>query len=251
HPENYLHRGGRYPSMLESARADYPVLTHGLTMSFGSPEPFAPEYLASLRSFLRDLEVPWHSDHLCFSGAGGVFAHDLLPIPFTEEAAALAAARLVQARDALDLPLAFENVSYYAAQGTDGLAEVDFVLDVLDRADARLLLDVNNVYVNSKNFGFDPRAYLDRIPGNRVVQVHVAGHKILSDGLRVDTHGEAICHDVYSLLEYTIARIGPKPVLLERDNNVPPLEVILAEVDALSESYARGVGAYEAERGVR
>jgi uncharacterized protein (UPF0276 family) len=242
HPENYMRRGGRYPALLEAARADYPVATHGLTMCFGSPDRFDDEYLRDLRAFLRDLEVPWHSDHLCFGGASGAFVHDLLPLPFTEEAASLAVERLVEARDALDVPLAFENVSYYAPQSRDGLDEAAFVVEVLERADAKLLLDVNNVFVNSRNFGFDPIAYIDRIPPERVVQLHVAGHLLRPDGLRIDTHGEPICDEVYRLVEHTLRRLGPKPLLLERDNDIPPLPELLAEVEALEAIWARVFG---------
>lgn len=242
HPENYVGRGGRYPAMLEAAREHYPVITHGLTTCFGSPDPFDRGYLADLRSFLHDLEVPWHSDHLCFGGVGGQFVHDLLPLPFTEEAASVAVTRFCEARDAIDLPLAIENVSYYAPVADNALDEASFVREVLERADAKLLLDVNNIFVNSRNFGFDPYAYLDRIPMERVVQIHVAGHLVRPDGLRIDTHGEPVCREVFALLEHTLRRTGPKPVLLERDNEIPPLEVLLAEVDALTEIYERAVG---------
>ncbi|MBC7174008.1 MAG: DUF692 domain-containing protein [Polyangiaceae bacterium] len=242
HPENYIGRGGRYPAILEAARAHYPVLTHSLTMSFGSPDPFDRGYLADLRAFLHDLEVPWHSDHLCFGGVDGTFVHDLLPLPFSEEAAALVTTRVEEARDALGVPIAVENVSYYAPVAEDALDEARFVREVLERADAKLLLDVNNVFVNSRNFGFDPLVYLDSIPAERVVQIHVAGHLLRPDGLRIDTHGEPICDEVFGLLEHVLRRIGPRPVLLERDNDIPPLEVLLAEVDALTAIYDRATG---------
>lgn len=242
HPENYMLRGGRYKEMLDQARERWPVSTHGLTMCFGALEPFEDDYLQALKALIKHVDAPWHSDHLCFGGAHGVFTHDLLPLPFTEEAARLASQRLIEARDALDTPVALENVSYYAPQAQDGLDEVSFVTEVLERADARLLLDVNNIYVNAKNFGFDARAYLDRIPVERVVEIHVAGHFIREDALRIDTHGEAVCDDVYELLEYALKRVGPVPVLLERDNNVPELSELLAEIDRLTEIYARATG---------
>jgi uncharacterized protein (UPF0276 family) len=233
HPENYLARGGRYEEMLSVARQRWPVLTHGLSTCLGALEPFDSEYLRDLSAFLRDLDVPWHSEHLCMGSVDGRFFHDLLPLPFTDEAAALAARRLVELRDAIDRPLALENVSYYAPQAPDGLEEADFVVEVLERADAKLLLDVNNVYVNSQNFDFDPRAYIDKIPSHRVIQIHVAGHQVRKDGLRIDTHGEPVPDDVYRLLDYALRRIGPVPVLLERDNNIPPLDELLTEVEAL------------------
>jgi len=233
HPENYVDRGGRYREMLELARRDWPVVTHGLSSCLGDPAPFDAGYLSDLRTFLSDLEVPWHSEHLCLGAVDGRFFHDLLPLPFTDEAARTASQRLSEMRDAIGVPLAFENVSYYATQEPNGLAEADFVVEVLERADAKLLLDVNNIYVNAENFGFDPKAYVDKIPAERVVQIHVAGHLLRDDGLRIDTHGEPVPEDVYDLLDYALRRIGPVPVLLERDNNVPPLDVLLREIERL------------------
>ncbi len=237
HPENYVDRGGRYQEMLDLARRDWPVITHGLSTCLGAVEPFDAGYLAQLGDFLRELEIPWHSEHLCLGQAGDRFFHDLLPLPFTEEAATIASQRLAEVRDAIGAPLALENVSYYAPQGTNGLAEVDFVVEVLERADAKLLLDVNNIYVNSRNFDFDPKAYIDKIPRERVVQIHVAGHHVRDDGLRIDTHGQPVPDDVYDLLSYTLQKVGAVPVLLERDNNIPPLDELLSEVDTLWSIY--------------
>lgn len=245
HPENYLDRGGRYQRNLELARAQWPVVTHGLSACLGALEPVEGAYLESLRTFLADLEVPWHSEHMCVGSAGDRFFHDLLPLPFTEEAAALAASRLIEVRDAIDKPLAFENVSYYAPQDADGLAEAHFLVEVLERADAKLLLDVNNVFVNSQNFGFDPKKLIDLIPADRVVQIHVAGHFVRPDGLRIDTHGEPLPADVYELLDYTLRKVGPIPVLLERDNNIPPLDELLSEIDRLREIYRSAAGDVE------
>jgi uncharacterized protein (UPF0276 family) len=239
HPENYVRRGGRYASVLAEARKHWPFVTHGLTMCFGSVAPHEPEYMGPLARFLADLDVPWHSDHLCFAGAEGAFVHDLLPIPFSEEAAKIVVQRIDEARDALDRPIAIENVSFYAPSKLDEMDETSFIGEVLERADAKLLLDVNNVYVNSRNFGFEPRAWIDRVDPARVVQIHVAGHLVRDDGFRIDTHGEPICNDVYDLLEYTLERIGPKPVLLERDGNFPTLDALLDEVRRLRTIYDR------------
>ena len=251
HPENYIRRGGRYRSRLAKARERWPLVTHGLTMSFGCPRPHEREYMDELRDFVREVGTPWHSDHACFGGAHGAFVHDLLPVPFTDEAVSTMVARVREAQDQLDVDVAVENVSYYAAQAEDPLLEIDFLVEVLERADARLMLDVNNVYVNSKNFGFDPKRWIDKVPTERVVQMHVAGHFVRQDGLRIDTHGEAICDDVYELLDYTLRRVGPVPVLLERDNNIPPLDVVLAEVEQLRAIYdaaTRGVTESAADR---
>ena len=242
HPENYIRRGGLYHSYLRRALERYPVATHGLTMCFGNNEPFEDDYLDDVRSFLREVGTPWHSDHLCFGSAGGAVLHDLLPLPFTEEAAHVAAQRIGEARDRLEVELAFENVSYYAPQSGDGLDEARFCVDVLQRTDCKMLLDVNNVYVNSRNFKFDPRAFVDLIPPDRVVQIHVAGHHTRDDGIRIDTHGEAVCDGVYELLAHALEHIGPVPVLLERDNDIPSLDDLLDEVDRLSQIYDRVVG---------
>lgn len=242
HPENYMQRGGRFLSVLEQARERFPLATHGLTMGFGAVTPHERKYMEPLRAFLRDVKTPWHSDHLCFCGSGGVMLHDLLPLPFTREAIDTAVARVSEARDQLELPIAVENISYYAHPGTPEMDEVTFLLEVLERADAKLLLDVNNVFVNSQNHGFDPRAYIDRIPVERVVQIHVAGHLIRPDGLIIDTHGEAVRDEVFELLDHTLRRTGPVPVLLERDQNFPDFALLAEEVKRLDAIYCAAVG---------
>lgn len=242
HPENYIGRGGRFRHVLERAAEKFPFVTHGLTLGFGAAEPAEASYLRALRGFLHGIGVPWHSEHLCFSGSGGVMVHDLLPLPFTREAVATAAARIGEARDQLELPIAIENISYYATLGRAGeqeMGELDFLLEVLERADCKLLLDVNNVFVNSRNHGFDPRAYLDRIPVERVAQIHVAGHHVRPDQLIIDTHGEPVRDEVYELLDYTLHRTGPVPVLLERDQGFPEFDEIIAEVARLDAIYKR------------
>jgi len=245
HPENYIDRGGRFPSVLKQAMKKWPFATHGLTMCFGRAEPFDEAYLKTLRTFLSDIESPWHSDHLCFSDVDGVFAHDLLPLPFNEDAAKLFTRRIEEAREATGCDdLAFENVSYYAESPDSDTDEVSFCLDVLERADCKMLLDVNNVYVNSRNLGFDARKWIDQVPADRVVQIHVAGHLVRHDGFRIDTHGEDICDDVFDLLDYTLRRIGPKPVLLERDGNFIPLDELLEQVRRLDAIYEKATEAF-------
>jgi uncharacterized protein (UPF0276 family) len=243
HPENYVLRGGRFRHLLEQAREHWPLVTHGLSMGFGAVEPAEDAYMRPLRAFLHDLDAPWHSEHLCFSGADGVMLHDLMPLPLTREAIDTAVARIRETRDRLELPIALENISYYTAAGPSEMAEVDFLLEVLERADAKLLLDVNNVFVNSKNHGFDAHAYIDRMPAERVVQIHIAGHTVREDALIIDTHGEPVRDEVYALLEYTLRRVGKVPVLLERDQNFPPFEELVAEVEQLDAIYRRATGA--------
>ncbi len=247
HPENYLDRGGRYETMLATARARYPLLTHGLTMAFGSIAPYDASYLRELRALLADLEVPWHSDHLCFAGVDGVFAHDLLPLPWSQECVDVVVDRVRQAQDALGLPIALEHISYYARAPGSSMSELEHLVEILERADAKLLLDVNNVFVNSQNHGFDPRAFIDGLPLDRVVQLHVAGHFVRADGLRIDTHAEPVCEEVFELFAYTMGRLArPLPVLLERDDNYPALSELLSEVERLEGIYERALGRCEA-----
>jgi len=243
HPENYMERGGRFLAVLDEARERFPIATHGLTMGFGAVAPHERQYMQPLRDFLRRVGTPWHSDHLCFCGGDGVMLHDLLPLPFTREAVRTVVARVKEARDQLELPIAVENISYYAHPGVAEMTETEFLLEVLEGADAKLLLDVNNVFVNSQNHGFDARAFIDRIPVERVVQIHVAGHLIRPDGMIIDTHGEAVRNEVFDLLEHTLRRTGPTPVLLERDQNFPDFALLTEELKRLDTIYRRAVGA--------
>ncbi len=248
HPENYVARGGRFQLNLEQAMDRWPIVTHGLTCGVGTTSPFDPAYTRQLRDLLALVDAPFHSEHLCFGGIDDTFLHDLLPLPFNQESVRTAAARARELRDAIERPLAIENVSYYADPlDPGGWTEPEFLLEILEAADAKLLLDVNNVYVNSLNHGFDPRPYIDRMPRDRVVQIHVAGHFTGDDGVIIDTHGEDVCEGVYELLGYAIARLGPVPVLLERDQNIPSLDALLEEVRRLTAIYDRGVAAFEAE----
>lgn len=242
HPENYVARGGRFAHLLARARQQYPLVTHGLTLGVGAVDRPDAEYLEALRGFLAEIGTPFHSEHLCFSGSEGAMLHDLLPVPFNDEAIAHCTGRIRELRDALGVPLAVENVSYYADPEPPQMTEPEFVCRVLEEADAKLLLDVNNVWVNGYNHGFDPRLYIDQMPMERVVQIHVAGHFTRDDGLIIDTHGEAVRDEVYELLEYTLGKTGPVPVLLERDQNFPPFEELVAEVKRLHAIYCRATG---------
>ena len=235
-PENFMRRGGRFPDALARCSERWPIVTHGLTMSLGGFDPLASDYLRTLAGFVRSVETPWHSDHLCFGIVGGAVLHDLLPLPFTIEAASHVAARVRQAQDALDIPMAVENISYYAHPGHAEMDEADFAREVTTRAGCGLLLDVNNVYVNAKNHGFDARAMIARMPLDRVVQIHVAGHDDSDPDLVIDTHAEPVKSDVYDLLDFTLRKTGPVPVLLERDDNFPDFGELceeIAKIDAV------------------
>jgi hypothetical protein len=244
-PENYMRRGGAHPSVLAWLAERYPVVTHGLTMSLGGSDPLDEAYLRDLRDTLRALGTPWHSDHLCVGAVGGRVLHDLLPVSLKRAAVERIASRIQRAQDAIGVPLAIENISYYWHPGRAELGEAEFLASVCDAAGCGLMLDVNNAYVNCQNFGLDSEAWLRAAPLERVVQIHVAGHEWLAvdeHGLGepapprspgtmiIDTHGAPVADPVLALLERAMARTGPVPVVLERDQNVPPLDTLLDEV---------------------
>jgi uncharacterized protein (UPF0276 family) len=247
-PENYMRRGGWHPRALAELAGRYPLLTHGLTMSLGGVEPLDGAYLADLRAFARDVGTPWHSDHLCFGSVDGRNLHDLLPLGFRPATVQRLADRIRRAQDALGVPLAVENVSYYLHPGRAEMGEAEFVARVCEAADCGLMLDVNNAYVNARNFGFDVDDWMAQVPLDRVVQIHVAGHQwfdVRADGLGparepgapgaliIDTHGADVPDPVLALLGRVLPRVGPVPVVLERDQNIPDLDGLLAEVDRI------------------
>jgi uncharacterized protein (UPF0276 family) len=238
-PENYMGRGGYFPAVLTRLAERFPVLTHGLTMSLGGTDPLDASYLEELGAFVRDVRSPWHSDHLCFSTAGGTVLHDLLPVRFSEASALRVADRVKRARDVLKVPLAVENITFYAHMGEPAMPEAEWIARVCDRADCGLMLDVNNAYVNAQNFGFDVDAWMATVPLERVVQVHVAGHERFEEsdfvegakgGILLDTHGADVCDPVLELLERVLPRTGAVPIVLERDQSIPPLDTLLAEI---------------------
>jgi len=230
-PENFMRRGGYLPASLEVVQASYPVLSHGLTMDFGGIDPLDPAYLRELRAFVARTKVAFHSDHLCFSGAGGRVFHDLLPMPLFRETAQHVAERVKRVRDAIGVPIALENVSYYLVPGEPEVDEAEMIAEIIERSGAGLLLDVNNVYVNSLNHGFDARAFIERLPLDRVVQIHLAGHEHRPEhDAIIDTHGADVVDPVLELLTFTMERVGDVPVLLERDHNIPTLEALTEEL---------------------
>ena len=238
-PENYMRRGGYYPACLERIRERYPIVTHGLTLSLGATEDPDERYLAELEAEIQRLGTPWHSDHLATTSAGDRALHDLFPLPFDEPTALRVADRLRRLEDRLQLPMVVENVTYYAHLGEPKIPEAELIRRIVEQSGAGLLLDVNNVYVNSLNHGFDPVDELRALPLDRVVEIHVAGYTRHPSGLVVDNHGSAVSDPVLELLEWTLERTGPVPVLLERDHDVPDLDVLLAEVSRLRAIYER------------
>ena len=242
-PENYMRRGGWYPAALEQICERYPVVTHGLTMSLGAIDPPPAEYLRELSTELQRVHTPWHSDHLCFSTAGPLVLHDLLPLKLCSENVQRVADRLRRVEDALKLPMSLENISYYAHPGRPEMPEAEFITQILEKSGSGLLLDVNNVWVNAQNHGFDPEEFIASLPLDRVTQLHIAGHFRAESGLIIDTHGASVINPVIELLEFTVERVGPVPVLLERDNEIPPLEELLEEVATLDAAYHRALAA--------
>jgi hypothetical protein len=238
-PENYMQRGGKLVEQFEDIAARFPLITHGLMMSLGALDPLDADYFAALAGFLARHGGNWHSDHLCFSTDRGALLHDLLPLPADEATALRVAARIREAQDRLERPLAIENVSYYLPMGAPQLSEAQFVSLVCEAADCGLLLDVNNIYVNAKNFGFDAAQMLAAYPLDRVVQMHVAGHNHWERfGFYLDDHGATASPTVHELMMWVVEQIGPVPVLLERDKKIPALAELLDEVAGLQASYA-------------
>lgn len=226
--ENFMGLGGRPRAVLEQTRRDRPVVLHGVSLGIGSVAPLDASYLKAWRALVDEVQPALVSDHLCWGRAHGRYSHDLWPLPYTEESLAHVVARVGQVQDALGRRLVLENVSSYLEYRHSELTEWDFLAEVARRADCGLLLDVNNVYVSSRNHGFDPRAYLDGIPIDRVAQYHLAGHQDRGH-LVIDTHEGHVCDAVWALYGHAVRRFGDVSCLIEWDEGVPELEVLLAE----------------------
>ncbi|HET6397769.1 MAG TPA: DUF692 domain-containing protein [Pseudoxanthomonas sp.] len=227
-PDNWIGVGGRLGEALAELSARHPLTCHGLSLSLGGMEPLDETFLAKTRRFLDRHRVALYSEHLSFCTDDG-HLYDLMPLPFTEEAVRHVAARIRRVQDVLGRRIAVENVSYYAAPW-QAMDEAAFVRAVLDEADCDLLLDVNNVYVNAVNHGYDARAFLAAMPSARVASYHVAGHYDEAPDLKIDTHGAPVKDDVWTLLAEAYRLHGVRPTLLERDFNLPPLPALLEEV---------------------
>lgn len=230
-PENWIDVGGVLGDALHELARRHSFTCHGLSLSLGGAAPLDQQLLKRIREFLDRHQVSLYSEHLSWCADAGQL-YDLLPIPFTEEAVRHVSARIGQVQDVLGRRIAIENVSYYAAP-YQALSEADFITAVLDEADCDLLLDVNNIYVNSINHRYDAREFIARMPSQRIACYHVAGHLDEAHDLKVDTHGADVKTEVWDLLSHTYQVHGVHPTLLERDFNFPPLEALLAEVNAI------------------
>ncbi|MES2908857.1 MAG: DUF692 domain-containing protein [Pseudomonadota bacterium] len=230
-PENWIGLGGRYARDLRALTERHCFVTHGLSLSIGGPAPLDIAFLQRLRKFLDSHQIATYSEHLSYTGDAG-HLYDLLPIPMTEAAADYVAARVRQVQDILGRRIALENVSTYAAPGSE-MSELDFVCQVLEKADCDLLLDVNNIFVNSINHGFNADSYLRSLPAQRIRYAHIAGHFVEAEDLRIDTHGDDVCADVWAFLRTAYEHFGTFPTLLERDFNIPALPELLAEMSII------------------
>ncbi|HEX2581252.1 MAG TPA: DUF692 domain-containing protein [Dongiaceae bacterium] len=239
--ENYMVGGGRPLHNLFAIRERYPVVMHGVSLSLGSTDPLDTDYLDRLAALARTIEPRWISDHLCWTGVAGTNIHDLLPLPYTEETLTHVAARIHQVQDRLGRPLVLENVSSYVTFTNSHLSEWDFLGALVARTGCELLLDVNNVYVSAFNHEFDPMTYIRALPATAIRQIHLAGHE--NNGTHIiDTHDHPIIDDVWDLYAKTCAWLGPVATMIERDDHIPPLAELVAELDHARDIAARHLG---------
>jgi len=239
-PENWIHIGGRLGHKFRFFAERYPILLHGLSLSIGAPSPLNEKLLYDIKAFMDEHDIPFYSDHLSFCGDDGQL-YDLMPIPFTEDAVKYVARRIRRAQDILERRMAIENVSYYAPTDTS-MTEIEFVNAVLEEADCDLLLDINNIVVNSINHQYDAREFMLAMPKDRIKYFHLAGHFVEAEDLRIDTHGDAVDDQVWQLLAEAYEHFGPVPTLLERDFNFPPIEELLKEIRRIKALQSAAVG---------
>jgi hypothetical protein len=231
-PENYMGRGGKSRQVLRQAKEKFPLISHGVSLSLGSLDPLSDAYLTELEELFSETNPAWFSDHLCFSSINGHYFNDLIPMPRTMESVVHVADRIRALQDRFQRPVLFENISQYMNSPSDAMTDAEFISEIAERADCGLLLDVNNVYVNSRNHQFEPLDFLANIPLERVVQIHVAGHHEFPEGL-VDTHGAPVIDPVWNLLEWVLQRCKPCGVMLERDTDLPEFEELIPELQKI------------------
>ena len=243
--ENYMIPGGKPLAMLDQIRRDYPMVMHGVSMSIGSADGPSEDYLKQLKALIRRVDPLWVSDHICWTGVHGHNMHDLYPLPYTEETVAHVVRNVKRVQDYLERPLLLENVSSYVSFTSDTLTEWDFVAAIAEESDSLILLDVNNIYVSSINHGFDPRRYLEAIPAERVQQIHLAGYSDHGNYI-IDTHDHPISDPVWALYADAVRRFGSVATMIERDDNIPPLAELVAELQQardIAANLAMGVAA--------
>lgn len=228
--ENYMVDGGRPLDWLDRIRALYPIVMHGVSLSIGSTDPIDETYLDRLAVLAERVEPAWISDHLCWTGVGGLNMHDLLPLPYTEESLAHVAERIERVQERLGRRILIENVSSYVSFAASAMPEWEFLAEIARRADCLILLDINNIHVSGFNNGFDPHRYIEGIPVDRVQQFHLAGHE--DNGTHIiDTHDHPVTGAVWDLYAKAVRRFGPVSTMIERDDHIPPLSALLAELE--------------------
>ena len=232
--ENYLVEGGKPLYYLDRIRENYPMVMHGVSLSIGSTDPLNFDYLKQVKQLTQRVEPEWISDHLCWTGIGGRNLHDLLPLPYTEEAVSHVAARVEQVQNILGRQILLENVSSYLSYDESAMSEWEFLSAIAEKADCFILLDVNNIHVSAHNHGFEPMNYVNGIPADRVHQIHLAGHSH-NGALIVDTHDHPVPDPVWSLYADTIKRLGRVSTMIERDDDIPELAILLSELDRARE----------------
>ncbi len=230
--ENWLEMGGYWGDVFRRVTDQFPLIVHGLSLSIGSPEELDYEFLKKVKVFLKTFNVKIYSEHLSFAKFENAHFFDLLPIPFREDSVKHISKRIRQVQDYLEMPLAIENVSYYTSVEAE-MTEQQFINNIVEESGCNMLLDVNNVFVNGFNHHYDPYQFIDDMPLDKVSYIHMAGHKRVAPNLIIDTHGEAIIEPVYKLFDYTIKKMNPVPVLLERDFNFPELDELKTELNVL------------------
>lgn len=228
--ENYLVAGGKPLYYLDAIRERYPMVMHGVSMSIGSSDPLNWDYLEQLKALANRVHPAWFSDHLCWTGLDGKNIHDLLPMPYTEEAIEYVAGRVRQVQDFMEHPMLIENVSSYLTYKDSAMTEWEFLAGIAERANCYILLDINNIYVSAFNHEFDPYEYLNYIPVERVGQFHLAGHTHYEDYI-IDSHDHPIIEPVWELYADAVRRFGPVAIMIERDDHIPPLNELLLELD--------------------
>ncbi|HEX3773516.1 MAG TPA: DUF692 domain-containing protein [Polyangiaceae bacterium] len=228
--ENFMVAGGRPRHQLARVLEQYRVVQHGVSLGIAGPEPLDRDYLTRLKRLVREVKPPWLSDHFCWSGAGGAHFHDLLPIPYTRQAIARVVERAREVQDFLELPFALENTSSYLEFESSTMSEWEFIADSAERANIGILLDLNNVYVSAYNHGFDPYEFVERMPHERIVQIHLAGHTNLGAYI-IDTHRGHVIDEVWNLYRRTIELTGPVSTLIEWDDEIPSFDVLAAEAE--------------------
>jgi len=228
--ENYMIPGGRPLHYLMRIRERHPVVLHGVSLSIGSADPLDRAYLGQLKALAQRVQPEWISDHLCWTGVGGRNLHDLMPLPYTQEALRHVARRVRAVQDFLGRRILLENVSSYVAYRQSAMTEWEFLAALVREADCDLLLDVNNIYVSAFNHAFDPLDFLDGVPPGRVRQIHLAGHDNCGD-LIIDTHDAPVIDPVWDLYREALRRFGPVPTMIERDDNIPPFGTLVRELD--------------------